>query len=252
MKTPERVHARPGHRARPRIDSTEGGHLVDRPQHQRAAGLQDRHGHLVPAVGHRVQALPLVQVLPIGHDAVRARLPAVIQLVPAVPARAVVPHLRQPGPDPLRRRRKGGGHGRGIGGIGDENSGQSWWWSAARFEIKFRVFCLVELRGLVFCLVELRGLETLTPCLQSTAKMSSTVCGLGRGAPTGPSEYGNVQARWCRLWVSSRPLLTTFGSVARFQPSRIVRDRRISLLVWSADGDLVQVYSGGSGTVSNP
>jgi hypothetical protein len=29
-----------------------------------------------------------------------------------------------------------------------------------------------------FCLVELRGLEPLTPCLQSMAKVSSTVYGL--------------------------------------------------------------------------
>src|SRR5689334_13189323 len=46
----------------------------------------------------------------------------------------------------------------------------------------------------------------VTSCLQSTAKVSSTVRGLGRGAPRSPSEYGNVQARWCRSWVSSRLL----------------------------------------------
>ncbi len=39
---------------------------------------------------------------------------------------------------------------------------------------------------------ELGGTRTPTPCLQSTAKMSSTVCGLGRGAPRGPAEYGEV------------------------------------------------------------
>ena len=35
-------------------------------------------------------------------------------------------------------------------------------------------------RGLTFSQVELRGLEPLTPCLQSKAKLSSTVCGLAR------------------------------------------------------------------------
>jgi hypothetical protein len=49
------------------------------------------------------------------------------------------------------------------------------------------------------------GFSSLTSCLQSSAKVSSTVCGLARSAPRGPREYSNVQARWCRLWVSLRP-----------------------------------------------
>ena len=52
---------------------------------------------------------------------------------------------------------------------------------------------------LTFSQVELRGLEPLTPCLQSMARLSSTVHGLGRGAPQGPAEYSSVQACWCRL-----------------------------------------------------
>jgi hypothetical protein len=42
------------------------------------------------------------------------------------------------------------------------------------------------------------------PCLQSMAKMSSTVHGLARGAPQRPAEYNNVQTCWCRLWVLPR------------------------------------------------
>ena len=60
-------------------------------------------------------------------------------------------------------------------------------------------------RRLVFSQVELGGLEPPTPCLQSMAKTSSTVHGLARSVPQRPSAYSNVQARWCRLWVSSRP-----------------------------------------------
>src|SRR5262245_42975224 len=52
--------------------------------------------------------------------------------------------------------------------------------------------------------VELRGLEPLTPCLQSMAKVSSTVCGLAWSVPSVHPEYSSVQACWCRLWVSSR------------------------------------------------
>jgi hypothetical protein len=44
--------------------------------------------------------------------------------------------------------------------------------------------------------------SSLIPCLQSSAKMSSTVHGLARSTPRGSLEYGSVQARWCRLWVS--------------------------------------------------
>jgi hypothetical protein len=46
------------------------------------------------------------------------------------------------------------------------------WWSTADFTI----------RPGSFSQVELRGLEPLTPCLQSMAKMSSTVHGLARSA----------------------------------------------------------------------
>src|SRR5262245_5283599 len=45
----------------------------------------------------------------------------------------------------------------------------------------------------------------VSPCLQSMAKMSSTVYGLACSGLLGPSEYSNVQVCWCRLWVSSRP-----------------------------------------------
>jgi hypothetical protein len=58
---------------------------------------------------------------------------------------------------------------------------------------------------LMFSQVELRGLEPLIPCLQSMAKMSSTVHGPGTKRSRCPSEYNDVQACWCRLWVSARP-----------------------------------------------
>ena len=38
------------------------------------------------------------------------------------------------------------------------------------------------------------------------AKMSSTVHGLGMERSQGLPEYSNVQACWCRLWVSTRPV----------------------------------------------
>ena len=53
--------------------------------------------------------------------------------------------------------------------------------------------------------VELGRLEPPTPCLQSMAEVSSTVHGRGRDRFRCPREYGNVQACWCRLWVSLRP-----------------------------------------------
>jgi hypothetical protein len=68
------------------------------------------------------------------------------------------------------------------------------WWSIANFKI----------RAGSFSQVELGGLEPPTPCLQSMAKMSSTVCGLAWSGLLGPPEYSNVQVCWCRLWVSSR------------------------------------------------
>jgi hypothetical protein len=57
--------------------------------------------------------------------------------------------------------------------------------------------------GLLQAATLLHSLLHLTTCLQSSAKMSSTVPGLGRSASQGPPEYGWVRARWCRLWVSS-------------------------------------------------
>jgi hypothetical protein len=69
-----------------------------------------------------------------------------------------------------------------------------------------------------FSQVELRGLEPLTPCLQSMAKMSSTVHGLARSVPRSPSEYSYVQARWCRLWGQRDPLKP--GCAAAGQRSR--------------------------------
>ena len=52
---------------------------------------------------------------------------------------------------------------------------------------------------LTFSQVELGGLEPPTPCLQSMAKVSSTVYGLARSGLLGPPEYSHVQACWCRL-----------------------------------------------------
>jgi len=52
---------------------------------------------------------------------------------------------------------------------------------------------------LMFSQVELRGLEPLTPCMQSMAKMSSTVRGLGRSAPRGhmsPAPSSSVGVGW--------------------------------------------------------
>jgi hypothetical protein len=58
--------------------------------------------------------------------------------------------------------------------------------------------------------------HSLTPCLQSTVKMSNTVHGLARSAPRVHLSPANVQACWCRLWVSSRPAeVYTRGRVAR-------------------------------------
>jgi len=54
--------------------------------------------------------------------------------------------------------------------------------------------------------VELGGLEPPTPCLQSMARLSSTVCGLARSGLLGPPESSNVQPCWCRLWVSPQLL----------------------------------------------
>jgi hypothetical protein len=71
--------------------------------------LHDLHGHPRLAAGLGVPALPYLQVLPFGHDAACARLPAIVQPVPAIKAGPVAAHLHQPGPDLLRRRRKGGG-----------------------------------------------------------------------------------------------------------------------------------------------
>jgi hypothetical protein len=44
----------------------------------------------------------------------------------------------------------------------------------------------------------------VTACLQSMAKLYSTVQGLGTERSQSPAEYSDVQACWCRLWVSSR------------------------------------------------
>jgi hypothetical protein len=48
-----------------------------------------------------------------------------------------------------------------------------------------------------------KGTRTADPCLQSTARLSSTVYGLARSGLLDPSAYSNVQVCWCRLWVSS-------------------------------------------------
>jgi hypothetical protein len=72
-------------------------------------------------------------------------------------------------------------------------------------------------------LVELRGLEPLSPCLQSMAKMSSTVYDLARSGLSGLPESNNVQVCWCRLWVSSR---STDGHVGRGRPARIALSTR--------------------------
>src|SRR5262249_6363266 len=68
------------------------------------------------------------------------------------------------------------------------------WWSTAGFKISAGTFSQVELGGL----------EPPTPCLQSMAKMSGTVYDLARSDLSCLPESNNVQACWCRLWVSSR------------------------------------------------
>jgi hypothetical protein len=59
----------------------------------------------------------------------------------------------------------------------------------------------------------------LTPCLQSSAKMSDTVADLGRSPPGVHPRYSNVQVRWCRLWVSSQ------SAGVHLQPLARVLDR---------------------------
>jgi hypothetical protein len=64
---------------------------------------------------------------------------------------------------------------------------------------------------------------TLTACLQSMAKVSSTVSGLAWNASQGPSVYGNVQACWCRLWVSPRtPAVTVPAAETGHRLSRLL------------------------------
>jgi hypothetical protein len=66
----------------------------------------------------------------------------------------------------------------------------------------------------------------LITCLQSSAKLSSTVHGLARTVFKGPPEYGNVQTRWCRLWVSSRSaddlLIRRLGQVVQNRPGAAI------------------------------
>jgi len=101
----------------PRIGRMAGGQPVARLQHQGAVRLHNRH---CPYVCRALELPSHFQALPLRHDAVRARLPAVVQPVPAVPAPAAAPHLHQPGPDPLGWRRKRRGHRRPAVGIMDE------------------------------------------------------------------------------------------------------------------------------------
>jgi hypothetical protein len=117
MKAPHPVQLRPGEATGPRTRRTARRQPIARPQHQSALRLHDRHG---PPVCRALELLSHVQALPPGRDAVRARLPVVVQPVPAVPAAAAASHLHQPGPDLPRWRRKDRGHRRPAVGIRDE------------------------------------------------------------------------------------------------------------------------------------
>ena len=83
-----------------------------------------------------------------------------------------------------------------------------------------------------FSQVELRGLEPLTPCLQSMAKMSSTVHGLSRNAP-----------RVHLSTASSR----RFGVGCGCQPTQATRNRAITEGLWAVTPELTASAVGWAG-----
>src|SRR5512133_2282766 len=123
MEAPDPIDPGAGYGTRAQIEVTAGEQPVGRAQHQCPVRFHNHHGErpwFLAWYGDAGQLLALFEVLPLRHDAVRARVSVVVQPVAAVPAAAVAPHLSQPWPDALRGYREGRGHRGPVVGIGDE------------------------------------------------------------------------------------------------------------------------------------